>query len=88
MYFAKKFVIISVIQVRTAIFSHQNFSTITKLQRRRRPASKQNKFLSRVKTEQILQFTRHDLEKKKAFQCAYDNKIENLAEAIFVEIFG
>ena len=65
MYFAKKFVIISVIQVRTVkFFSHQILSSITKLQRRRRPASEQDKVLSGVKTIQILQFARHYLKKK------------------------
>ena len=39
-------------------------SSITKLQRRRRPALEQDKFLSGVKTVQILQFARHDLKKK------------------------
>ena len=43
---------------------HQILSSITKLQRRLRPASEQDKFLSCVKTVQILQFTRHDLNKK------------------------
>ena len=65
MYFAKKFVIISVIQVRPVIFvSHEILSSITKLQRRRRPALEQDKFLSGVETVQILQFARHDLKKK------------------------
>ena len=88
MYFAKKFVIISVIQVRPIFFfSHQNLSSITKLQRRRRPALEQDKFLSRVKTVQILQFARHDL-KKKFFKRAHDYQIENLAETNFAKIFG
>ena len=53
-YFAKKFVVISVIQVRPVIFfSHQILSSITKLQRRRRPASEQDIFLPGVKTVQI-----------------------------------
>ena len=64
-YFAKKFVIISVIQVRPVFFfSHQILSSITKLQRRRRPALEQDKFLSGVKTVQILQFAMHDLKRK------------------------
>ena len=63
-YFAKKFVITSVIQVRPVIFSHQILSSITKLQRHRRSAWEQDKFLSGVKTVQILQFARHDLKKK------------------------
>ena len=45
-------------------FSHQTLSSITKLQRRRRPDLEQDKFLSGVKTVQILQFERDDLEKK------------------------
>ena len=45
-------------------FSHQILSSITKLQRRRRPALEQDRFLSGVKTEQILQFARHDLKEK------------------------
>ena len=45
-------------------FSHQILSSITKLHRRRRPALEQDKFLSGVKTIQILQFARHDLKKK------------------------
>ena len=65
MYFAKKFVIISVIQVRPVnFFSHQILSSITKLHRHRCPALEQDKFLSGVKTVQILQFARHDLKKK------------------------
>ena len=60
MYFAKKFVIISVIQ----FFSHQVLSSITKLQRRRRPALEQDKFLPGVKTVQILQFAQRDLKRK------------------------
>ena len=47
-YFAKKFVIISVIQVRPVIF-FPILSSIAKLQRRRRPALEQDKFLSGVK---------------------------------------
>ena len=42
-------------------FSHQILSSITKLPRRRCPALEQDKFLSGVKTVQILQFARHDL---------------------------
>ena len=88
MFFAKTFVIISVIQVRPVIFfSHQILSSITKLHRRRRPALEQDKFFSGVKTVQILQFARHDL-KKKVFKCAHDYQIENLAETNFVEVFG
>ena len=65
MYFPKTSVIVSVIQVRMVIFfTHQVLSDLTKLQGRRRPASGQDKFLSSVKTVQILQFTRHDLKKK------------------------
>ena len=45
-------------------FSHQILSSITKLQRRRRPASEQDNFLSGVKTVQILQFARDNLKKK------------------------
>ena len=45
-------------------FSHQILSSITKLHRRRCPALEQDKFLSGVKTVQILQFARHDLKKK------------------------
>ena len=45
-------------------FPHQILSSITKLQRRRRPASEQDKLLSDVKTVQILRFARHDLKKK------------------------
>ena len=41
-------------------FSHQILSSITKLQRRRRPALE----MLGVKTVQILQFARHDLKKK------------------------
>ena len=44
-------------------FSHQILSSITKLHRRRRPALEQDKFLSGVKTVQILQFAQHDLKK-------------------------
>ena len=51
------------IQVQTLIFSHQILSSLTKLQRHRRPASEQDRFLSSVKTGQILQFTRYDLKK-------------------------
>ena len=65
MYFAKKFVNISVIQVRPVnFFSHQILSSITKLHRRHCPALEQEKFLSGVKTVQILQFALHDLKKK------------------------
>ena len=67
-------------------FSHEILSSITKLQRRHRPALEQDKFLSGVKTVQILKFARHDLKKK--FKCAHDYQIENLAETNFVEIFG
>ena len=45
-------------------FSHQILSSITKLHRRHCPALEQDKFLSGVKTVQILQFARHDLKKK------------------------
>ena len=45
-------------------YIYQILSRLTKLQRRRRPASEQDKFLSGVKTVQILQFARHDLKKK------------------------
>ena len=45
-------------------FSHQILSSITKLQSGRRPALEQDKFLSGVKTVQILQFERDDLKKK------------------------
>ena len=45
-------------------FSRQILSSITKLQRRSLPALEQDKFLSGVKTVQILQFARHDLKKK------------------------
>ena len=65
MYFAKKIVIISVIQVRLVNFFPTKFwSSITKVHRRRRPALEQDKFLSGVKTVQILQFAWHDLKKK------------------------
>ena len=40
------------------------FSSLTKLERRRRPASEPEKFLSGVKTIHILQFALHDLKKK------------------------
>ena len=63
-------------------FSHQILSSITKLQRRRRPALEQDKFLSGVKTVQILQFARHDLKKK------FLSAPTILAETNFVEIFG
>ena len=64
-YFAKRFVIISVIQVRPVnFFPNQILSSITKLHTRRCPALEQDKFLSGVKTVQILQFARHDLKKK------------------------
>ena len=45
-------------------FSLQILSSITKLHRLRRLALEQDKFLSGVKTVQILQFARHDLKKK------------------------
>ena len=87
MNFAKKFVIISVIQVNLVIFFPAKFcQALPKLQRRRRPALEQGKFLSGVKTVQILQFARHL--KEKVFKCAHDYQIENLAETNFVEIFG
>ena len=46
-------------------FSHQILSSITKLHRCRRPALERDKFVSGVKTVQILQFARHDLKKKR-----------------------
>ena len=52
-YFAKKSFLISVIQVRTMLFFHQILSSLTKLQRRRRPSQGQDKFLSSVKTERF-----------------------------------
>ena len=65
MCFAKKFVIIfHDTSTPGDFFSHQILSSITKLQRRRRPALEQDKFFSGVKTVQILQFSRHDLKKK------------------------
>ena len=45
-------------------FSHQILSSITKLHKRCCPALEPDKFLSGVKTVQILQFARHDLKKK------------------------
>ena len=45
-------------------FPTKVLSSITKLQRHRRPASEQDKFLSGVKTVQILQFSQNDLKKK------------------------
>ena len=81
-YFAKKCVVISVIQVRTVIFFLTKLSSLTKLQRRRLPALEQDK-LSGVKTRHIFQFTRHDL-KKTFLSAATITKIENLAETIFV----
>ena len=70
------FVIVSVIQVRTVIFfSHQILSSLTKLQRCRRAASEQDKFLSGMKTIHIFQFTRHDL-KKKFLSAATITKLE------------
>ena len=53
-YFAKKSVLISVIQVRTVIFFlHQILSSLTKLQRRHRLALGEHNFLSDVKTERF-----------------------------------
>ena len=45
-------------------FSHQILSSITRVQRCRHPALEQHKFLSGVKSVQILQLARHDLKKK------------------------
>ena len=67
--------------------SHQILSSITKLQRRRRPASEQDKFLSGVKTVQILRFARHDL-KKKFLSAPTITKLKIWRRKIFLEIFG
>ena len=64
MYFAKKFVIISVIQVRPVNFFPTKFCQALPNFTGRRPALEQDKFLSGLKTVQILQFARHDLNKK------------------------
>ena len=66
MYFAKKFVIIAVIQVHPVIFFAPNF--VKHYQTSKAPSScfgaEQILFLSGAKTIQILQFARHDLKKK------------------------
>ena len=64
MYFAKKFVIISVIQVRPVIFFPTKFCQALPTFKSRLPALEKDKVLSGVKTVQILQFARHDLKKK------------------------
>ena len=68
-------------------FSHQILSSITKLHRRRRPVLEQDKFLSGVKTIQILQFARHDL-KKKFLSAPTITKLKIWQRQNFVEIFG
>ena len=88
MYFAKKFVIISVIQVRPVIFFPPNF--VKHYQTSKAPSScfalEQDKFLSVVKTVQILPFARHDLKKK--FLSAPTITKLNIWQRHFVEIFG
>ena len=54
-YFAKKSVINSLRQVRPVIFRSTKFcQALPKLQRRRRPASEQDKFLSGVKFDRLV----------------------------------
>ena len=53
-YFAKNLVINSLRQVRPVIQINQILSKLTKLQRRRHPASEQDKFLSDVKSDRFV----------------------------------
>lgn len=52
-YFAKESVISSVRQVRPVISSYQMLSSLTNLQRCRRPALEQDKFVTGVKSDRF-----------------------------------
>ena len=82
MYFAKQFVIISVIRVRPVI------SFPTKYQTSEAPSSCFGAGKIFVRCENRTDFTiRTARSKEKAFKCAHDYQIENLVVTNFVEIF-
>ena len=87
MYFAKKIVIISVIQVRTVIFFPPNF--VKHYQTSEAPSSCFGARQIFVRCQNRIDFAIYTAwSKKNVFKCADDYQIEKLAEAIFVEIFG
>ena len=87
-YFAKKFVIISVIlSAHGDFFFPPNF--VKHYQTSEAPSSCFGAGQIFVRCENRTDFTIYTAwSKEKVFKCAHDYQVKNLAEAIFVEIFG